>query len=116
MDAIALGRSWLYQCVHGHADCRQSTDPYLPTRVLRIEGTRRVKLYSPTDEMAAYACLGYCWGSQPFIQTTTSTFEEHLAGIAWEKLPQTIQDAVDFTHGLGLKYLWFVSLCMEPLL
>jgi hypothetical protein len=35
-----------------------------------------------------------------------------MTGIAADELPQTLQDAVAVTHGLGLQYLWIDAICI----
>lgn len=44
--------------------------------------------------------------------TTQYTLEDHLAGIPWDNLPRTYQDAISATHRLGFEYIWIDSLCI----
>jgi hypothetical protein len=110
--AILRARAWLDECINEHGlGCRHTRECRLPTRILRIDGPRTVKLYASKREPAAYLCLSHCWGTRPILQTTTLNLDDHLNAIPWEDMPRSFQDAVTFTHGLGFKYLWIDSLC-----
>jgi hypothetical protein len=57
--------------------------------------------------------LSYCWGiSGKNYKTTSSNLAQHLLEIPWDKLPQTIQDAITVTRKLGIRYLWIDALCI----
>jgi hypothetical protein len=43
--------------------------------------------------------------------TTTQNIEQYTVDIPWERLPQTFQDAIQFSHSIGFEYLWIDSLC-----
>lgn len=45
-------------------------------------------------------------------KTTGSTLAERMAGIAWDELSKTFQDALVATKGLGFRYIWIDSLCI----
>lgn len=109
--ALALARIWLHDCLTEHVLCPIQKNSHLPTRVLRIESDRRVSLYCSKSETFPYACLSYCWGRKSFPHTTTLNFHMYQDEIPWEELPKTIQDAIIFTYGLGLRFLWVDSLC-----
>jgi hypothetical protein len=112
-QAVAKARSWLRTCIATHA-CSGTTIGQLPTRVLCIDGPEDVKLHISKGASAPYACLSHCWGPQPslLLRTTMATLDQFQDGIPWCKLPKTFQDAIKFTSGLGLKYLWIDSLCI----
>ncbi|GKT78833.1 hypothetical protein ColTof4_11256 [Colletotrichum tofieldiae] len=59
-----------------------------------------------------YAILSYCWGETNY-KTTSENIEEHFVQIPLPKLPKTIQDAVEVTRALGLRYLWVDALCIQ---
>jgi hypothetical protein len=46
------------------------------------------------------------------ITTTGTNLAERVAGIRWEDLPRTFQDAIHITHELGFTYLWIDALCI----
>ncbi|KAK8235115.1 heterokaryon incompatibility protein-domain-containing protein [Phyllosticta capitalensis] len=65
------------------------------------------------QENLDYAALSYCWGGhKPECMTTPKTIDQNMRCIGWKSMPQTFQDAVTFTRGLGLKYLWIDSICI----
>jgi hypothetical protein len=84
----------------------------MPTRLIKIDGHRKVRLHVATGTIAPYLCLSHCWGTNPIVKTTLSTLAPYQAGIAWEKLPKTFQQAIDFTYRLGYAYIWIDSLCI----
>jgi hypothetical protein len=111
-QAIQAARSWLYTCITKHV-CYKTSNSTLPRRVLCIDGPSQVRLHISQGEMAPYACLSHCWGKSPsLLKTTTATLEEFQTRILWDKLPATFQDAIYFTHKLGVKYIWIDSLCI----
>jgi len=46
------------------------------------------------------------------LTTTSKTLDQRLKCIAMTSLPRTFQDAIIFTRGLGLRYVWIDSLCI----
>jgi hypothetical protein len=47
------------------------------------------------------------------LRTTSDTLDDFQnAGIPWETVPKTFQDAIDMTQLLGIKYIWIDSLCI----
>jgi len=109
--AIEKVKTWHSQCLSNHERCSQDQSSQLPTRIICIEGPNQARLHISKDEKAPYVCLSHCWGGQVVVQTTTRTLEQYTANLPWETLPKTFQDAVQFAHGLGIKYLWIDSLC-----
>ena len=75
-------------------------------------GGSGVRLYESRGEAAAYVSLSHCWGRRPFLRTLSGNLSAHRDGIAWERLPPTFRDAVQFTRRLGIRYLWIDSLCI----
>ena len=112
--------SWATQqmrrCKAAHRSCNASSASPLPSRVLDVEATGTesgVSLREPlAGESAPYVCLSHCWGRRPFLRTLSGSLDAHRRGIAWETLPPTFRDAVDFTRKLGIRYLWIDSLCI----
>jgi hypothetical protein len=95
-----------------HDSCNRAVQDILPTRLLQIKGPKEVRLHCTRNETDPYACLSYCWGTNPFIRTTSSTLHQYQSNIQWTELPKTFQDAISFTHRLGIRYLWIDSLCI----
>lgn len=101
--------------------CNSSRSNLLPDRVLDL-GTSSdpndqspISLYETFDvklNVAKYVCLSHCWGRTHHITTTSSTIQDRKAGVKWNELPKTFQDAITFTRRLGIRYLWIDSLCI----
>lgn len=102
----------LETCLREHDNCRRPAAP-LPTRVLDVSTLNIVRLVEPpSGTMAPFVALSYCWGNANSVTTTTTTIDEHKDGIPTSTLPQTLQDAVQFTRDLKVQYLWIDALCI----
>lgn len=90
----------------------------LPTRVLEILKSGdliKVKLVEGAGRDRHYTALSYCWGKPEVhhvLKTTTANLTKHGEGIEFRSLPQTLQDAVQITSGLGFNFLWIDALCI----
>lgn len=72
-----------------------------------------VKLHrSAPGQTAEYACLSYCWGGQQSFSATRAVEESMCVGIPLQTLGQTIQDAIEVTRSLSIRYLWVDALCI----
>jgi hypothetical protein len=96
--------------------CNNSSNQ-LPDRVLDLgePGTPEdsvVHLYESRGEIAAYICLSHCWGKSQHITTELSTLSARKAKITWNELPKNFQNAIVFTRGLHIRYIWIDSLCI----
>jgi len=111
MDKI---RGWIENCDRSHEDCKLTTLPPLPTRVLDVgpQNDGMIHLYETNEESEQYICLSHCWGGHQPLKTDFSTIEARKKGINWDELPRTFQDAVVMTRTLGIRYLWIDSLCI----
>lgn len=121
-DAIDMNTvaSWIDRCKaqHGEGCARGSVDisPLSNATlghllVIDVEKLRLCKL--PRD--AQYAALSYVWGrdAKPVMSRKTNIAEFcEQNGLAIE-LPRTIQEAIDVTQAVGLKFLWVDSLCIQ---
>ncbi|KAH7394194.1 heterokaryon incompatibility protein-domain-containing protein, partial [Phaeosphaeria sp. MPI-PUGE-AT-0046c] len=110
-----LARSFLKNCQDGHEKCHRGNTT-LPSRVIDV-GTKTpiksVRLHwSGDNECDKYAALSYCWGGPQPLNTTFATAQDNTNGIIFSALPQTLQDAMTITLGLGLRYIWIDSLCI----
>jgi hypothetical protein len=94
--------NWIKRCGASHAKCKTPIDGVLPARLIDLEDVQqlqfvrvvRVPVPSPPD--LKYATLSYCWGGKSKLQLNRSN----------------ASDAVHFTAGLGLRWLWVDSLCI----
>ncbi|KAH8590755.1 heterokaryon incompatibility protein-domain-containing protein [Bisporella sp. PMI_857] len=117
------------KCLHGHLSCPTAFNQPLPLRLIDVGRPSGDEVNQPylwinpwnggalvTDEGqpsgGVYAALSYCWGSVPFLTLTPETLEELQRRIPMEKLPPTLQDAIEITRGLGVRYLWVDALCI----
>ncbi|KAH7077655.1 heterokaryon incompatibility protein-domain-containing protein, partial [Paraphoma chrysanthemicola] len=112
-DAIDRAYSWLKICVSEHG-CRGPVHARLPTRILRIEGHKKVRLQISDGQIGSYACLSHCWGDRLYapLKTTSATLDAFLAEVPWKDLPRTFRHAITFCFRLGISYLWIDSLCI----
>jgi hypothetical protein len=95
-----------------HSACACPKRNHLPTRLLRIDGPKDVKLHVTSNEASQYICLSHCWGTLPIIKTTSLNLEKFQQNIPWEELSKTFQDAISFSLRLGYTYIWIDSLCI----
>jgi hypothetical protein len=97
-------------------DCYPKTAGLLPTRLLDVSDNGLVRLLENTRVgPGLYVALSHRWGlPQQHVNFSTyrSNIEELKRGILAARLPQTFQDAVRVTRGLGLQRLWIDSLCI----
>lgn len=120
----AWAQSRITDCQQLHTLC-QPQDPhlqqkFLPLRLINVEQDPKsssldVKLQSSMEIPAGsnYVALSYCWGSyESRCMTTSKTLQKNLQRIEWYTLPATFRDAVAFTRGLGINYLWIDSMCI----
>ena len=63
---------------------------------------------------ARYLALSYVWGKMPFIQLTKSNAEmlKRKGSLKEQKLPRTIEDAINLVSLLDERYLWVDALCI----
>ncbi|KAI8966892.1 HET-domain-containing protein [Daldinia sp. FL1419] len=101
-----------------HQLCRRQSGedrPFTPLRLINVnrpdlEGDVVLESGIPSS---SYVALSYCWGNyEPECITTEGSLEENMQRIPWTKLPRTFRDAVEFTRGLGIQYLWIDSVCI----
>jgi hypothetical protein len=115
--ALSSARSWIHECLSTHEHCSMEGISTLPSRLIDVgfeERSPSVKLYitDPNGECGAYSALSYCWGGPQPVTATKSSLDMLKSGIAITALPQTIQDAVEVTRRLGLRFVWIDALCI----
>ncbi|KAI9729556.1 MAG: hypothetical protein M1834_006752 [Cirrosporium novae-zelandiae] len=96
-----LLRNWVDGCIAHHGPgCRNSwSEKLLSSRVIDILSRRVV----PYPAHCEYVALSYVWGE----------VKPEDVSLKFEKLPQTIEDAIKVTKGLGKQYLWVDALCVD---
>ncbi|KAH8195677.1 hypothetical protein TruAng_010160 [Truncatella angustata] len=132
--SVALAQDCLRRCIKEHPECRDpvynDTDSemrhlHLPTRLLNISLDDENVLKVHLSEMpgltekerqgvakAGFATLSYCWGGPQEHRLVEESRTALLAGQNVSVFPKTIQDAIKFTHLVGLRYLWVDALCI----
>jgi len=122
-DVVERAAAWLKECIHGkirgtkiHAVCPAPSEDYMPTRLIEItnnDGQFELKVREmkgcPTEP---YAALSYCWGGDQATKSTQALLPQWMISIPWDKLPQTLQDAVTFCDKLHIRFLWVDALCI----
>jgi hypothetical protein len=63
-------------------------------------------------QLGKYATLSYCWGTGLPFMTTKETLSLRKAGIGFQSLPKTLQDAAMVARYLGLRYIWIDCLAI----
>jgi hypothetical protein len=101
---INMIKDWLYTCDKLHsAKCRPSWTQDLPDLKLVDVSTREI-VRRPEGSFD-YLALSYVWGGVDQ--------RSYQLGSKLGKLPQTIEDAIQFAGKLGKQYLWVDSLCID---
>jgi len=86
----------------------------MPTRVLDfgLPDSPCCQLKIGLDPSDDFTALSYRWGDTLALTTTKATLQSRMAGIEFNDLPRTLQDAVTVIRKLGLRYIWIDSLCI----
>ncbi|KAK0671570.1 heterokaryon incompatibility protein-domain-containing protein [Cercophora samala] len=103
-------QGWLDECRQNHKLCNSFQRGYMPKRLLEVTTVRGSQLFRArlvtNPPPGPYAALSYCWGGDQQSKTVKSVLENYEKEIPMAILPQTLQDALTVTHGIGLSYLW----------
>lgn len=116
-------RRWISECdakENRHEHCKQDKidGEFLPTRLIDVQAfpvylAVTSEDITTTKEPQRYLALSYCWGeSNDAAKTTTENLHDRRNGIDTKSLPQTIQDAIQLTKAMGIRYLWVDALCI----
>ncbi|KAF4977473.1 hypothetical protein FDECE_18351 [Fusarium decemcellulare] len=115
-------KQWIENCKMHHDTCNyhQHKAQALPTRIIDVgedRGKQSPHLLVPDSRFwtveKQYAALSYAWGpNSHFVKTTASNLDQMKDSLPWDGLPKTIQDAIEFTQKIGIRYLWVDSLCI----
>lgn len=110
-------KAWLHNCEQQHDECKPRVGR-LPKRLIDVglqEEPARLgfshDIHASSDSFVKYTTLSYYWGNAQF-RTTIDNEETHLQKIPFNLLPRTLQDAIEITRRLGIKYIWIDALCI----
>ncbi|RDL29918.1 uncharacterized protein BP5553_10545 [Venustampulla echinocandica] len=114
---LNLTQHTLKNCLENHSECFSFASPFMPTRVIDVGLNKSeqslLRLYTSTPgEKGAYIALSYCWGGPQSFCTTADNLVRMTQGFALAALPRTLQDAINVTRNLGIKFLWVDALCI----
>ncbi|KAJ9639921.1 hypothetical protein H2199_006154 [Coniosporium tulheliwenetii] len=125
VDAFEHLDHWLEDCTANHVRCKERisrmqgemAERTLPTRLLEVEMTEeepRVFLRETKDlpSDTRYMTLSHCWGGALKLRLLKELYQQFTEAIPFSRLPQTFQDAIDFTGALGVNYIWIDALCI----
>ncbi|CAI4213521.1 unnamed protein product [Parascedosporium putredinis] len=90
----------------------------LPTRVIDVclDGSGPPFLHISLDEEdepdARYVALSYCWGGPQADCLTNENIDDKCKDIRLQNLGKTIQDAIEITRKLGIRFIWVDSQCI----
>ena len=116
---LNLLKEWKTTCEtsHGVACAPQQHEnhyqrPHLP---LLIDTVHQCLTTSAAPD-ASYAALSYIWGQVQTLSPSGPNISQLCVPGAFAQpeyfLPRTIQDAIDVTHALGVRYLWVDAVCL----
>ena len=106
--------AWLNQCGE-HKTCPPMEVCELPSRVVQVDVDGRpdeTRLLATNGLFGNYLALSYCWGGRQNVVTTLKNLKAHQQSLPTKSLSRTIQDAIDVTRRMGMKYLWVDALCI----
>jgi len=111
---------WVDECVSSHATCNNDAKEgqlRYPTRLLQVNGVgdphiRVIETARTPAMQGPYNVLSYRWGSSQPVMLLEGNLAEFLRGIAVQRLPRTLAEAVEITRKMGIPYLWIDALCI----
>ncbi|KAM0430089.1 hypothetical protein ACHAPT_006095 [Fusarium lateritium] len=114
--SFAFALAALKECLDNHSLCDNSTDGFLPSRLVQIQesSVRVVETHGMNPAQTKYLALSHCWGPPETItaQLNDETYQEYMKEIPAASLPKTFHDAMVITRKLGYQYIWIDSLCI----
>src|SRR5579859_3012160 len=113
--SLSLAKQWLESCLTQHQP--RLTTEFFPDRVLDVgsKGEPNIALRSSpwtAECLLPYATLSYCWGAAEHLKLQAGTMQKFQDGISLTELPKTMQEAIELTRELDLRFLWIDSLCI----
>jgi hypothetical protein len=115
---------WLYSCIDGHHQCRQSLSgslydddagEVLPSRVIHVgalDCSQAPRIFLTGGERGKYTVLSHRWGKARKVKMVEKNLKEFTRSLPINELPLTFKDAIQVTRSLGIEYLWIDSLCI----
>ena len=109
--------SWIQNCNEHHGRCKirrhESVNREPPLiRLIDVKSKRLITMREPVKYMA----LSYVWGKTTMFRTQKKDLKalEEVGGLSpyWNRLGQTIQDAILFVNSLNEHYLWADAICI----
>lgn len=102
---IVKAKAWLNHCERNHdpTTCNQKFEPLSGMRVIDCEILRVVA----AEPGMLWVALSYVWGFSPSVEGDTR------APLVAERLPRTVQNAIQVTKDLGYRYLWVDRYCID---
>ncbi|EEH16868.2 hypothetical protein PABG_06955 [Paracoccidioides brasiliensis Pb03] len=110
---LSLFKGWKRMCQVEHGTkCSQIFKgiPKIRPRVVDVD--QRCLVFAEEDEQ--WVCLSYVWGQAKTLRLTKDNLQAFSipGSLGTGVLPDSIEDAVQVTKGLGEPYLWIDSLCI----
>lgn len=112
--ALDLARDWLRSSMSARPRVLGNwSDFELPTRLLEIRSSIRLRRGCELPSETKYATLSHCWGEGGVaFKLTKATLREFSDTIDQRSLPKTFEDAIIIARHLGINYLWIDALCI----
>jgi Heterokaryon incompatibility protein (HET) len=98
-------KSWMQVCQSGHDSCTGMKCQATSLPGFHLIDTAEKTIVHASLEMG-FIALSYVWGSSTIMKA------RRFSKILSKDLPRTIQDAVDVTNAVGVRYLWVDALCI----
>ncbi|OJD31509.1 het [Diplodia corticola] len=105
-----LGSGTFFHSMCHHLPPRYGVGPWKLTFIDVVDRCLVTK-----DTTHKYFALSYVWGKDPFLQTTTenvSRLEKKHSLTRKGGVPALIDDAMELTNLLGVRYIWVDALCL----
>lgn len=86
----------------------------LPKRLLNVGVAGELEVHlveTGPEDTGEWIALSHIWGVNCYCNTHEN-LQQHLEGLAFDKLPATFRDAATVTRAMGHRYLWIDSLCV----
>ncbi|CAI6336164.1 unnamed protein product [Periconia digitata] len=103
---LSLISDWLDFCNDNHTSlCKQELDPQVPPGFRVIDcTTRTIILWEHVGDGQHYVTLSYVWGN-----TGQDIVDDYIIP---RDIPRTIENSIEITKQLGLRYLWIDRYCV----
>ena len=119
IETIALARSWLAECITGHACAVRDPQARPPTRLIDTRPPAgpydlRLLITNGRDVGLEYLTLSHCWGRKGRASAllTKNNLQQFTTGFSINDLPATFRDAIRTCRALNHRYIWIDSLCI----